>query len=50
VSIAKILSQAPQAEQANKRLQKEFEPRQKPCRIRKTRCAPCNSASIRTVR
>lgn len=29
VSIAKILSQSPQAEQANKRLQKEFEPRQK---------------------
>ena len=29
VSIAKILNQAPQAEQANKRLQKEFEPRQK---------------------
>ncbi len=29
VSIAKIMSQSPQAEQANKRLQKEFEPRQK---------------------
>lgn len=29
VSVAKILSQAPQAEQANKRLQKEFEGRQK---------------------
>jgi outer membrane protein len=29
VSISKILSQAPQADQANKRLQKEFEPRQK---------------------
>ena len=29
VSVAKILNQAPQAEQANKRLQKEFETRQK---------------------
>jgi len=32
VSIAKILSQAPQAEQATKRLQKEFEPREKALR------------------
>lgn len=29
VNVAKILSQSPQADQANKRLQREFEPRQK---------------------